>query len=104
MTDAEAKAFYSSNSAEFEQPEKVRVRHILLLTADPVTRQPLADAQLKAKRSQMDDILKRARAGGDFAKLAGQYSEDPRTMDNGGELPPVCARQRRPGSRNGAGV
>ncbi|MGH7977443.1 MAG: peptidylprolyl isomerase, partial [Limisphaerales bacterium] len=53
----------------------------------PTTRQPLPDKQVAAKKKQIDDILKQLRAGGDFAKLAAQYSEDPGSKDNGGELP-----------------
>jgi parvulin-like peptidyl-prolyl isomerase len=86
-TDADAKAYYTNHPADFEEPEKARVRHILLLTMDPATHAPLPDDQQKAKRKQADDILKRARAGEDFAKLAKEYSEDPGSKDNGGELP-----------------
>ena len=42
--------------------------------------------ELKAKRKQIEDLLKRARAGEDFEKLATQYSEDPGTKDTGGEV------------------
>ena len=98
-TDAEAKAFYSSNSADFEVPEKVHVRHILLLTIDPATRAPLPDDQVKAKRKQMDDILKRLRAGEDFAKIATQTTEDPGTKDDGGELPPFARAKDSPDPR-----
>jgi peptidyl-prolyl cis-trans isomerase C len=87
VTDAETKIFYNDHPEEFEQPEMVHVRHILLMTMDPSTRQPLADDQQKAKRKQIDDLLKRVRNGEDFAKLAAQYSEDPGSKDNGGELP-----------------
>jgi len=47
----------------------------------------LAADQQKAKQKQMDDLLKRIRGGADFAALAKQYSEDPGSKDNGGELP-----------------
>ena len=96
VTDAEAREFYNSNSADFQVPEKVHVHHILLLTIDPATHAPLPDDQIKAKRKQMDDILKRLRAGEDFAKLAAQYSEDPGTKDNGGELPPFARAKDDP--------
>jgi parvulin-like peptidyl-prolyl isomerase len=87
VTPDEMKQFYDSHPADFEQPETAHIRHILLLTIDPLTRAPLSDDQQKAKRKQIDDILKRARSGEDFAALAKQYSEDPGSKDNGGELP-----------------
>jgi parvulin-like peptidyl-prolyl isomerase len=37
-------------------------------------------------RSQAEDVLKRARAGEDFGKLAEQYSSDPGSKDKGGDL------------------
>ena len=88
VTDADATNFYTTHPTDFEQPETVHVRHILLLTMDPVTRAPLSADQVAAKRKQIDDILKRAQAGEDFATLATQYSEDPGSKDKGGELPP----------------
>ena len=88
ITDAEATNFYAAHPTDFEQPETVHVRHILLLTIDPVTHAPLTADQIAAKRKQIDDILKRAKAGEDFALLATQYSEDPGSKDNGGDLPP----------------
>jgi peptidyl-prolyl cis-trans isomerase C len=96
VTDAETAAFYASNTPDFEQPETAHVRHILLLTIDPATRAPLPDDQVKAKRQQIDDILKRAKAGEDFAALATQYSEDPGSKDKGGELPPFSHGQMVP--------
>jgi parvulin-like peptidyl-prolyl isomerase len=87
VTDDEAKAFYDKHSADFEQPELAHVRHILLMTVDPAARAPLPTNAVAAKRKQIDDLLKQARAGGDFAALATQYSEDPGSRVNGGELP-----------------
>jgi len=88
IMDAEAKQFYddTNNSADFEQPEMVHVRHILLLTMDPVTHAPLTADQQQAKRKQIDDLLKRIRGGADFAALAKQYSEDPNSKDNNNEM------------------
>jgi parvulin-like peptidyl-prolyl isomerase len=40
-----------------------------------------------AKRKQIDDLRKRVLAGEDFAALAKQFSEDPGSKENGGELP-----------------
>ena len=97
-TEAAIQKFYETNSTASELPEQVHVRHILLLTIDPITQPPtpLPDAQIQAKKKQIDDILKRARAGEDFAKLAAQYSDDPQTKVNGGELPPFSHGQMVP--------
>jgi parvulin-like peptidyl-prolyl isomerase len=88
VTDAEVKQYYDAHPADFEQPETVKVQHILLLTINPTTRAPLSDDQVKAQRQKIDDILKKAKAGEDFAKLATEYSEDPGSKEKGGELPP----------------
>jgi parvulin-like peptidyl-prolyl isomerase len=40
----------------------------------------------KATRAKAEDILRRVRAGEDFAALAGQFSEDPGSRTQGGDL------------------
>jgi parvulin-like peptidyl-prolyl isomerase len=87
ITDDDIKKFYDdpANIAAFEQPEKVRVSHILLTTEDPATHEPLPADKKAEKKKQLEDILKRARTGEDFTKLADQYSEDPGVKQNHGE-------------------
>lgn len=87
VSDAELKDYYNTHAADFEVPETVHVRHILFLTMDPTTHAPLADAKKAEKRKQAEDVLKRARGGEDFAKLAEEYSEDPGSKADGGDLP-----------------
>ncbi len=96
VTDAEVTAYYSNHAADFEMPETVKARHILLLTIDPETRTPLSTNTVAAKRKQIDDLLKQVRAGGDFAALAKQYSEDPGSKEKGGELPEFPKGQMAP--------
>lgn len=89
ITDDEARAFYNQHPADFEQPEQVHAQHILLLTIDPSSQPPLplSTNMVAAKRKQIEDLRKRVVAGEDFATLAKQYSEDPGSKANGGELP-----------------
>ena len=83
--DDEVKKFYDENPAKFEQPEMVRVSHILFATKDLKTGQDLSEEKKAAKRKEAEGVLKRARAGEDFAKLVKEFSEDPGSKDNGGE-------------------
>jgi peptidyl-prolyl cis-trans isomerase C len=84
VTDEDVKKFYDDNPSKFEQPEMVRASHILLTTRDPKGTE-LSEEQKAAKRKKAEELLKRAKAGEDFAKLAKENSEDPGSKDNGGE-------------------
>ncbi|MGO8765687.1 MAG: peptidylprolyl isomerase [Limisphaerales bacterium] len=89
VSDADIKSYYDDHPTDFEQPEQVKARHILFATVDLTSpaQTPLSDDQKAAKLKQAQDVLKQLRAGGDFAKLAQQYSDDPGSKVNGGELP-----------------
>jgi len=85
ITDQEVRKFYDENPTQFEAPEAVRASHILLTTVEPKTGTPIPDDQKAAKRKTADALLKRARAGEDFAKLAREFSDDPVSKARGGE-------------------
>jgi peptidyl-prolyl cis-trans isomerase C len=84
VTDDEIKKFYEENPGKFEKPEQVRASHVLLSIKD-ATGGDLPEDKKKEKRAVAEDVLKRAKSGEDFAKLAKEYSEDPGSKEKGGE-------------------
>ena len=85
ITDQEARKFYDENPTQFEAPDTVRASHILLSTVDPKTGAALPPDKKAARRKEAEALLKRARAGEDFAKLAREYSDDTVSKARGGE-------------------
>lgn len=85
ITENDVKKYYEDNPSKFEEPEQVRASHILLATKDLKTNTELSEDQKAAKLKLAEDLVKRARAGEDFAKMAKEYSEDPGSKDKGGE-------------------
>ncbi len=89
VTDADAQKYFDSHPGAFDQPAMAHGRELLLLTTSDFSNSsapPLPADTLQAKRKLMDDLLKRARAGEDFAALVKQYNEDPITTGTDGEL------------------
>jgi peptidyl-prolyl cis-trans isomerase C len=79
-TEQECKDFYAKNPERFKQEEAVRASHILIRVDEK------ADAAAKKRaRTEIDEVLKQARAGADFAKLAQQHSQDG-SAAQGGDL------------------
>jgi peptidyl-prolyl cis-trans isomerase D len=80
--DAQLKTYYDEQKAKtperFAQAEQRRIRHILLALNDPKD-----DAAVKTKA---EGILKRAQGGEDFSKLAKEFSQDPGSAAQGGDL------------------
>jgi peptidyl-prolyl cis-trans isomerase D len=80
------KRYYNQHRDELRVADEVNVRHILVKTppagADAKV-DPKAEAAAKAKA---EDILKKVKAGGNFAELAKKYSEDEGSKEQGGSL------------------
>lgn len=69
VTEAEAKKFYDERAAQMTGEEEVKASHILVKTEE-----------------KAQEVAKKLLAGGDFAALAKEYSEDPGSKDKGGVL------------------
>jgi len=90
ISDADVAAFYNANRGSFNVPEpQVHMAQIVVTPhADPNVRNLKND---KAKTEEeaarkIKAIEARVRQGEDFAMLAQNYSEDPQTTPNGGDL------------------
>lgn len=59
-----------------------RAKHILILTVDDYTKQPLSDEEAAAAKVRADDIYARVQSGEDFEALMNEYSEDPGLANN----------------------
>lgn len=81
VSDQDVEAAYETRRGEFEQPERVRVAHILVRV--PAVGGSAAEDQARAKA---EAALGRIRAGADFAQVAREVSEDPATASRGGEV------------------
>jgi peptidyl-prolyl cis-trans isomerase D len=75
LSDADLRAAYEKDKSRLEVPEKRHARHILITGKDDAT--ALAQAQ---------QVLAQAKSGKDFGELAKQYSQDPGSAQNGGDL------------------
>ncbi len=63
------------------EEEQAHVRHILIKVATDADEQTVQEAEAKAR-----DLVEQLRDGADFATLAAQFSEDPGSSENGGDV------------------
>ena len=81
VTAAEIDKYYEEHAKEFETPLQARAAHILISVPEGAG----GEAEAKAKAAAAD-VLRRAKAGEDFAKLARELSQDPGSAGSGGDL------------------
>jgi len=80
-SEAEAEAYYRDHPAEFEKARRLHLAHVLV--AVPSVGGSEAENKSKAK---IEEVIRRAKAGEDFAKLAKEVSEDKATAGKGGDV------------------
>ena len=82
VSDAEIQSYYNAHRDQYDVPEQVKTRHILITVAKGAP----ADVD-KAAKAKAEDLLKQIKGGANFADLAKKNSQDPGSKDQGGELP-----------------
>jgi len=75
------KQFYQERLAHFTTPAKVHARHILLET-DPEA----SATEIQAAEQHAQELLTKLEAGAHFETLAQEFSDDPTTAKQGGDL------------------
>ncbi|MEO8027150.1 MAG: peptidyl-prolyl cis-trans isomerase [Bryobacteraceae bacterium] len=80
VPDAQLRAAYAQQMDRFRTPERVHVRHILIMT------QGKPDSEKAALKAKTEGLLKQLKSGADFAKLAEENSEDPQSKVKGGDV------------------
>lgn len=78
VTDADLQDYYDKHKNRYVLPERRRARQILIAVNDKRN-----DA---AARARAQEVLAKLKAGGNFAALAKEYSDDPGSASQGGDL------------------
>ena len=81
VPDQQILQYYQGHQKDYQVPEEVKVRHILIKV--DAGADPKVDAAAKKKA---EDLLKQIKGGADFAALAKANSDDPGSKEQGGEL------------------
>lgn len=77
-TEADLQLYYEENKDLYATDESRRVAHILVEVSDEVTED--------SARQKIDEIYAKIVDGEDFSKLAEEFSDDPGSARNGGDL------------------
>lgn len=84
ISDEEMKKYYEDHKKDYYRDE-VKASHILISTVDK-NNKPLSEAKKKEAKKKAEDVLKKVKDGEEFAALAKEYSDDPGSKIQGGDL------------------
>jgi peptidyl-prolyl cis-trans isomerase D len=79
VSDDDLKVYYQGHINQYKLEDRAHVAHILFKTVG------MTDAEAAEVKKKAEDVLNKAKHGGNFADLAKQYSEDT-SKDKGGDL------------------
>jgi len=80
VSDDALRAYYNSHLDQYKVENRVHVEHILFKTVGKT------DAEIAEIRKNAEDVLNKAKHGGNFEDLAKKFSEDDATKPKGGDL------------------
>jgi len=89
VTDDEEKIYYQAHIGQYKLEDRAHVAHILFKTVGKT------DAEVAEIKKKAEDVLNKAKHGGNFADLAKQNSEDT-SKDKGGDLDWIVRGQTVP--------
>ena len=81
VSEEEVRTYFDLNKEDYATPKKVKARHILFKVGPDGKPEEIEDRRKKAI-----DVLKQARSGTDFGRLARKYSDDPGSRGKEGDL------------------
>lgn len=77
-TDQELAAYLEEHRDQYDTPEQVHARHILIRVSENAS-----EAEIAQAKKQIEEIKAELEGGADFAELAKKYSQDPGSGDLG---------------------
>lgn len=80
LSDKEVKEYFDKNREKFREPEKIRLRQILIKVQAYASNE-----QWEKGREKAESILAELKAGKDFSKMAKELSDDP-SKEKGGDM------------------
>jgi peptidyl-prolyl cis-trans isomerase SurA len=99
VTDADVEAFFNANRGRFNLAEaQYRIAQIVVTPqADPQTNNRRNDDARTAQeaRRKIEGLIAQLKGGADFGQVAAEYSEDPQSAQQGGDLGFIAESQLR---------
>lgn len=82
LSEEDLRRHYSEHPAEFDQPEKLILRHVFKRVPGQAS-----ETERQAARAQIESVLERLRGGADFDRVAHE-SSDSESAQHGGQIAP----------------